>query len=181
MSRYPEFPPGTPSVTEILQRLGLIDSTWFTPEAAERGTRVHRGAQLLVEGNLDWQSVDPGDSGYLHSLENLLESTGWIVKLTEQRRYDDQLKFCGTFDAAFNADIHNLDRHIICDYKTGAPQPWHEIQLGFYWRLAGSDGRLAGIYLQQDGSTAKLKFYNAYNAWHKAQTVLNFYRLKENL
>lgn len=170
--RYPQFPADAVSATELLHAVGLIDDRFYTEESRERGQRCHVGMQLLAQGRLDWGSVDPVDEGYLRSGELLLRYTGWTARLTEQQRYDKQLNVCGTFDADF-------DSNILADWKTGAPQKWHEIQLGFYYRLNGEKGKLAGIYLQEDGSTAKVKFYNAHDAWRKAQVVLNFYRLKE--
>lgn len=175
--RYPEFPAGTRSVTEILHDVGLVDDRWFNDAARDRGLRIHCGAQLLAQGILDWESVEPVDLGYLKSCELLLRYTGWTARLTEQRRLNTELKVCGTYDVSFDAP--NRDSCVLADYKTGAPQPWHEIQLGFYYKLNGEKGKLAGIYLQEDGSTAKVKFYNAHDAWRKAQVVLNFYRLKE--
>ena len=42
-----------PSVTEILKDVGLIDTTFFAPEHAERGTRVHEATVFWDETGMD--------------------------------------------------------------------------------------------------------------------------------
>ena len=41
-----------PSVTQILKDAGLIDTTWYTDEARQRGRAVHLAAQFLDEDDL---------------------------------------------------------------------------------------------------------------------------------
>ena len=41
-----------PNVTGILRDEGFVDASWFTPYAAERGTKAHRAIELYDEGDL---------------------------------------------------------------------------------------------------------------------------------
>ena len=58
-----------PSVTQILKDAGLIDTTWYTDEARERGRAVHLATQFLDEDDLDWDTVLPQYGGYLAAWE----------------------------------------------------------------------------------------------------------------
>ena len=44
------YTPNLPSVTEILRSVGLIDATWYTEEARQRGTAVHLACEYWDSG-----------------------------------------------------------------------------------------------------------------------------------
>jgi len=46
-----------PSVTQVLTRAGMIDTQWFTPEAAERGTNVAKMTEFFDDGELDTETL----------------------------------------------------------------------------------------------------------------------------
>jgi hypothetical protein len=171
-NRYPDYPPGTPSVTEILTSVGLIDTSWFTPEAAERGTQVHLACRYLAEDRLDWTTLDPRIEPYVRSYEKFLTSTGCKARSVEQSGYCEIRRYCGSWDVVFG---------YLADLKTGSYEPWHRAQVGGYQLLPGHQrvSRLATIYLQADGSIAKVRFHPAYICEAEFLCALSFYRLKE--
>ncbi len=56
-----------PGVTEILQSVGIIDTTWFTEESAWRGSVIHKCCELDDLGDLDEASVVEEAKGYLEA------------------------------------------------------------------------------------------------------------------
>jgi len=55
-----------PSVTAILRVAGLVDATWFTDDARERGSYVHLASQYIAEGDgVDMASIEPELAGYV--------------------------------------------------------------------------------------------------------------------
>lgn len=141
---------GVASVTQIITDAGRISSFSMVRAAAERGRVVHKAAALLVAGRLDWTSVDARLVGYVKSYARLIEATGWVARSVETRRYCPVYDYAGTFDVSF-------EDQILADLKTGGPAAWHRAQLGAYWNLNGRDDRCIGVYLQADGSIARLK------------------------
>lgn len=161
-------------VTEVLDKCGLISEFAKDPRRAEEGLIAHQCLHLYAQGGLDFASIDPAVLGYVESGIKLLDHTKWIVRATERQCYDERLGIAGTFDL-------DTDTDQLGDYKTGAPAKVHEIQLGAYWYL--NDARMGvkchGIYLQEDGSIAKLKEYDHRAGWQAFLACLNFLRVKE--
>ena len=145
-----------PSVTEILQDVGIIDATWFTPEACERGSNVHRICQLHDEKDLVEGSVDPSLKGYYAAYQKYLAESGidvwsWI----ECPAMDPLLTYRGTSDRLATARPR-----ILLDLKTGAPLPWHALQLAAYVNMLADPYSYdrVGLYLRDNG-TYSLKHY----------------------
>lgn len=161
-----------PGVTTILDSHGLISSFAKDPIAAERGRLVHDAAFLLVQGRLDWATVDARLLGYVLSYAQLLDHTQWLSRAAEVSQWDPDYLFAGTFDADFESNW-------LADLKTGTPSKWHPLQTAAYKRLNGDKGRRAAIYLQADGSMAKLLEHTDRSDWPNFLSCLNVYRLKE--
>ncbi len=177
MSRYPHFPPNTPSVTEVLKDCGLIDTTGFNPYSADRGSKAHRACQYLDEGCLDRDSVDHSIAGYLAAYEKFKEESGMVFDLIEAPVYEKSLEYCGTLDRA------NTGKKIVLDLKTGVPQKWHGAQLAAYSIPIFTSQAVVkryGLYLKQDG-TYSLKEYKDrrdYTIWSAALVI---YRAKRSV
>ena len=54
-----------PSLTEILQSVGIVDASWFNDYARERGTFVHKATALYDMRMLDTETLDPQLRPYL--------------------------------------------------------------------------------------------------------------------
>jgi hypothetical protein len=117
------------SVTAVLMEAGLIDQTWFTEEAADRGTYVHQACQLRDADDLG--ACDPAYAGYLEAYERFLREAvpAWVH--IEHRVCDPTLGYAGTVDRAG----HFKYEWAVLDIKTGPPAPWHGLQLAAYGRL----------------------------------------------
>lgn len=165
--RYPQYPANAVSVTEILDACGLIYHA--SPEALERGERIHQACALLMAGRLDWSSVDSRIMGWMNSARAFKQPE--IIISIEAPAFHRQLGIVGT------PDLETPD--VIYDFKSGPPAPWHKAQLGGYWRLLGERHRLIDVYLQDNGSLPKLVEHPASEAWRDFLTCYNFFRLKE--
>lgn len=92
-----------PSVTTILRTVGLINFEGVPEPVLEkaraRGTRVHKAAQFLTEGTLDWPSVDEAERGYVIAYGKFLADARFEVLAQEQRLWHPVHRFAGTTDA----------------------------------------------------------------------------------
>lgn len=162
-------------VTEIIRDNGLMNGTdFFTDEARERGSMVHKACELLAFDNLDWDSVDKQIWGYVYSYKLYLEHTKFRARHVEYQAIHPTLFYAGTFDA-LGHDFQSDD--LLFDLKSGVPEKWHQIQTAFYAELAHANHhnvqRRGTVYLQRDGSIAKFHQHNDKSDWKIAVSALN--------
>lgn len=124
-----------PSVTEILKDTGLIDTTWYTDEARERGKAVHLATQFLDEDDLDRETVLPKYRGYVQAWERFTQESKFQIGrdadgqlLIEYRLFHPVSGYCGMLDRL--GMIGNFE--YLLDIKTGGPQDWHGYQMAAY-------------------------------------------------
>jgi len=145
-----------PSVTQILDGVGLISDFAKQPLAAERGKLIHLACKYLANGVLDWSTVDASILGYVCSYAKFLEHTAWKILAVEQSLHDPEYLFAGTYDVLFS--------DYLVDIKSGAPAKWHALQTAAYRRLASWAGakatKRATVYLQEDGSIPNIIEHN---------------------
>lgn len=91
-----------PSVTTILRAVGLINFDGVPEKvldkAKARGSRVHRAAQFLAEGTLDWDTVDPTERGYVEAAARFLGDAKFAILGQEYRLYHPVYRLAGTCD-----------------------------------------------------------------------------------
>lgn len=140
------------SVTQILTASGAIDTTWFTPEAAERGRRVH---DAIAAYNEDPALADmAGDevAPYLAAYREFLGVSGARVIEYERMVYCASMDYAGTPD--LYCEIDGL--MVIVDYKTGPVQEWCSMQTAAYAYAYREAGRKVhkryGLHLSKTGS-----------------------------
>ena len=120
-----------PSVTQVLTEAGLINPSWYSPEAAERGTVVHECCAILNRGLvLDWDTVDDRVWPYVDAYRCFLGEMGDRLHISEveYRVMNANYGYAGTTDILGKWD----GRPMVCDIKTGDPEPWHALQLAGY-------------------------------------------------
>lgn len=136
-----------PSVTQVLQGVGLIDRTWFTEYARTRGTYVHEAARLFDENDLDWESLDPAIRMYVLAYCDFRATTNWPLSDIELPVASATYGYAGTIDRVFNT----TPIRTVIDIKTGQPEPWHDLQLAAYAAALGEPCKRVGLYLSDDG------------------------------
>lgn len=122
-----------PSVTTILKTVGLINfegvPAGILEKARDRGTRVHKAAQYLTEGTLDWSTVDPAERGYVDAYARFLAESKLRVLAQEVRLWHPTYGIAGTTDAVGWWD----GRPAVADLKSGNPDlVAARYQLAFY-------------------------------------------------
>ncbi len=122
-----------PSVTQILQAAGIIDTSWFTEQAAWRGSVVHKCCYLDDEGILDEASVAEEAKGYLDAWRLFKAQVPMNFVASEQ-------PLCsGLYAGTPDRDAE----WAVVDIKTGAILPWVGLQLAAYSELIRQAAPLA--------------------------------------
>lgn len=137
----------SPHVTTILDRAGLIDSTWFTDEARDKGSALHAATHFLDEGDLDWSTVDPSVLPRLRQYQKFKDELRPEILSIEEAVENETLQYCGRLDRRLKI----AGREGVLDIKGPARAPWQAIQVVMYsacflrplarWTLHLSDER----------------------------------------
>ena len=156
------------AVTDVLRDVGLIDTRWFTAEARDRGTYVHKCIELDEAEDLDDERLEPDIQGYITAWRLFKQESHAEVIKNEFIVYDAVLGYAGTVDFL----LHVNDRLGVLDLKSGDALPFHGVQVAAYarcvtkcqdrWTLhLKSDGRYK--LLRHDDPTDELVFKSALN------------------
>jgi hypothetical protein len=136
-----------PSVTGVLKEAGLIDTTWYSPEAAQRGTFVHQACALYDRDELDVDALDPQLSPYLEAWVKFRQQSQVALAIIEQPFYSLEHGFAGTVDRAWLDGKH----FVVCDIKSGPLPKWLPLQLAGYSILINAFSGM-GIELRKNGT-----------------------------
>lgn len=170
-----------PSVTQILKEVGLIDTSHFKPEHAERGTRVHEATQFWDETGMVDDTIPEELLGYLDAWRKFREETGFTPTHIEQSFFSKQ-GYAGTVDRI--GKTHKINP-ILLDIKSGPPAPWHRLQLCAYSLLAKLELNIPvweawGVHLKKDGIYS-VEVYRNINDLADWLSVLKTFQLKKEL
>lgn len=151
-----------PSVTQVLKAAGVIDDRWYTAEARDKGSAVHKLCERYAQGERqDKHGRALADLPYVNAFARwVADYCVWAIA-TECRVYHkvNGKPYAGTFDLL--AEIGR--RGVLVDIKTGAPAKWHAVQLAAYAMARPADkagkvkdrfinpDRIAVLYLRADG------------------------------
>ena len=106
------------SVTQILEKEGLIDYSFIHPDILQRakefGNAVHRATELFENNDLDVESLDPALVPYLEQWKKFLVKC-WRTIKSEQVVASRKYLYCGRYD---RLGLYN-DKLTILDIKTG--------------------------------------------------------------
>jgi hypothetical protein len=119
-----------PGVTTVLAAERLIDSRFFTPEAAQRGTAVHAAVEQDDRGILDEAFLDPRILPYLEGWRRFKRDNGFVPKLSEIRMYSPVLDVAGTADSI--GMMKGILGITLVDVKSGVPSPATSLQTAAY-------------------------------------------------
>lgn len=152
-----------PSVTQVLKAAGVIDDRWYTAEARDKGSAVHKLCERYAQGErLDKHGRALRDLPYVNAFARWIDDyRPWVIA-TECRVYHkiNGKAYAGTFDLLSEISAN----YILVDIKTGAPAKWHAVQLAAYAMasLVDSSGtvenrqvnpdKIAVLYLKKDGT-----------------------------
>ncbi len=147
-------------VTDIIRDCGIVDTTYFTDEARDRGTAVHAATQLSDEGRLDEDSiVDPIISDRLQGYRNWrVDMPWWRIDLREFECKHPLYGYVGHPDIL----AHNLQDpfEAVIDIKPPGEMDWHGLQLAAYQRAIVAEWDAHGS-IQRDNHLP-LRRFNLY-------------------
>ena len=143
-----------PSVTQILKKTGFIDTRWFKPSDAQRGSTIHELLHLYDDDLLDPNIVQAEYRGYLDAYMDFLAVAQVEYSEIEHPVFSQKYKFAGTPDRVgrFN------ESPCIIDIKTGAKARWHGLQLAGYSLAVGNGHDLIGVYLTKEAKWSIKRF-----------------------
>ena len=148
-----------PSVTQILEDVGLIDSSKYSKLEfyLERGSAIHGATDLIDKNQLDRDSLDDRIVGHVSAYEKFKKETGFEVKASELALYSKTYKYAGTMDKVGIL----YGKESIIDLKTNSVPNWGGIQLSGYNELfPGRAFNRYGLALKEDGSYRLVPFDN---------------------
>jgi ATP-dependent exoDNAse (exonuclease V) beta subunit len=137
---------------------GAVIPSYLMEEGAEKGKDLHKGCQLLLQGGLDWDSLDIEYVAPLQQFEKWLKQFQIEPLYTETMFYHPKMNYCGTIDL-----IAVVDKVLsIVDFKTGECSTV-DIQLSAYkegWtaqeKYYGKVDKYA-LWLPKNGNQPKLE------------------------
>ena len=136
-----------PRVTAILKGAGLIDTSWFTPEMAERGTAVHLACQQLDEGTLNEKVLDDAVRPRLVAYKKFLKELNPRIVAIEQYVEHKELRYCGHLDRIVEMGGYGG----ILDIKGPAKAAWHGLQTEAYRRCVDWTPKRWTLHLSDSG------------------------------
>lgn len=89
-----------PSITQAMLSAGLIDTTWFSEYARDRGSAIHLATAYFDLGVLDADYLDGAQAGYLEAWDLCCREHGcrWVEGGIEQIVYSVPLQLAGIID-----------------------------------------------------------------------------------
>lgn len=114
-----------PSITQILEASGLVDSTWYSEASRRRGSAVHdltRDYDLGVLGLAE--AADAEHYGYLAAYAKAMSIMRPTILAVEEPAVHPTLRFAG------RPDRHEIlyGMQSVVEIKTGLPHKAHPIQ-----------------------------------------------------
>lgn len=124
-----------PSVTTILKLAGLVDydAPWFTAEARERGSALHRAVLLDHENDLEEDSLDDELRARLEQFRRFKALKALRVLGAERLICDPVLGYAGTYDLLVEMDLAHGRGTTLLDIKS-SDTPTAPIQTAGYTR-----------------------------------------------
>jgi len=166
---------GVDGLTSTIAEAGLIRESdeWYL----KKGTAIHSATEFYDKGTLDESTVDPQIQGYLESWKRFRQDQNYTPIYIEYQTYHPEL-MVGT----------KIDRLPLLDIKSGSPESWHVLQVGFQrecLKAHNLDEKLRmnamDVYLDPDGGPPKIKIYKVYEmveAFKVYASMLYFIRWK---
>ena len=129
-----------PSVTQVLEDVGIIDYSYIPGSTREmalrRGSAVHAACHYDDEGDLDEGQLPESIRPYLNAWRKFRETVGWSWDRVEFRSYQEKYGYCGQLDRA--ATLPGKSTEILLDIKTTSAPYWTRFQTAAYAAFFGN-------------------------------------------
>jgi hypothetical protein len=122
-----------PSVTQILEAVGVVDYSYLPPAtrnmALARGSAVHLACQFDDEGDLDEGALDPALLPYVLAWRAYRAEVGFVPQEIERRVHSSRYGYAGTLDRTGTNGRGDL---CLIDLKTSRAEGWVKLQTAAY-------------------------------------------------
>lgn len=162
-----------PRVTFILKEAGIAPEIPFYTETGRlRGKYVHEACQLLDEGDLNYDDLDPILEPYVKAYELFLNENKTDWEGIEERVFNKSLGYVGTLDRRGTLNGSKT----ILDIKTGIVQPWAGLQIAAYEMCFDTPYQRYALQLKKNGTYKLHKFIdtNDYEVFKSAISIVNW-------
>lgn len=170
-----------PSVTQVFDLLHLVDFSAIDEATLEwkrqYGTAVHKAVELLVQGDLDWDTCDERAIPAVTGIEQKLRDLQFRSEAVEENRICNLfgMKFGGTCDHRGICNYQGKDRHCVIDLKTACKEEvyWKWQVAAYTVGLPKNERPWLGIVLKVDKEgTVKPFYYDVAAGLKEFQTLL---------
>ena len=132
-----------PGFSEIARDMGILGDTRFMTEAGRNeGTALHEWCDFYARGNKSDAEPDARIAPRVAQFLKFLEDSKFKLADGEKILYHPTLKYCGKPDAWGWV----AGRPCVIDYKGGAKQKWHPLQLSAYKLLLAATFPVTDLY-----------------------------------
>lgn len=119
-----------PGFTEIASAVGAIPhNSFYTDAGREEGTAIHSWMIFLARGETPKEAPDPRIAGRVEGFKKFLAESRFTLTDGEKPLCEPTLRYCGTPDLW--GSISGVTGCVI-DVKSGAREPWHNLQTASY-------------------------------------------------
>lgn len=171
-----------PGVSEILTALGIVNATWFSDFARDRGSAVHSALEYLLTGKLLWDKLDPRIVKYVEAAVRFLDDAKADREsaCVERPVWNPTLRYAGTPDLVTNV----FGAPAIVDWKTGGTgaaglaTAAYDMAIRCEWSVTTPLRRMA-VQLKPDGTYKKtdLKDPNDFIDFQAAARLFNRFHI----
>ena len=164
-----------PSVSQILEDVGLVDTRWFKPEHATRGIIVHELLELIDKGLMDPRDVEEDFKGYVGAYLLFKEECNVKINEIEKIVVNKDFQYAGRIDRL--CQINHVSS--ILDIKTGVKCRWHPVQLFAYHYalpLNSIGSATFAVHLKDNGKYKLEKYWSSHytQVWMAALTIYQY-------
>ncbi len=121
------MPNDLPHVTKILIDSGLVDAQWFTDEARDRGSALHKATEYFDQGELDVDSVDASFLAKFNLYQKFIKEMHPAISAIEE-----QVEYAGSYCGTLDRRLYINGNESILDIKSGVASPADRLQLAGY-------------------------------------------------
>ena len=121
------------SVTQVLEELDISDTRFYKPEHAKRGGDVHSLLRGVLTGLIKPTDLSEHPLyGYIQAAKDYLYLSNSTIIEVEKMVANRSYRIAGTIDVILK---DKNGANILVDWKTGALEGWHAVQLAGYAHL----------------------------------------------
>ncbi|MBZ5497676.1 MAG: hypothetical protein LAP85_14840 [Acidobacteriia bacterium] len=170
------------SVTQVIDRSGLVDTSHFTEFHRLRGQAVHMACEYDDQGCLDESSIDSRILPYVDAYRRFKAEIEFAWEGVEDRRWHRTFRYAGTIDRWGLMHLGGDLVPVVLDLKSGVPEACWGIQLAAYAHLLDQPEcyRRAVLRLKRDGKydLRELPHSEAAEDWSTFVSLMNVLRWK---